>query len=146
MTSDYDSLTKFYTIDNYKIFATKDSQPYILNLQKLQDSLILNKNVSFIETQRHYSMGESFFQIVKQNNKFGVINSTNEIVVPIIYDNIKSSQHWKYFLFTLNNKIGLINTNGKIIKEPIYDRIDLRKEYIALKRKGKKDEFYSYEW
>ncbi len=141
-----DELYKFYTIDNYKIFATKENQPYIFNLQKLQDSLRLNKNINFIETQRHYSMGERFFQIVKQNNKFGVINSTNEIVVPIIYDNVKSSQHWKYFLFTLNNKIGLIKINGKIIKEPIYDRIDLLKEYITLKRKGKKDEFYSYEW
>ena len=139
-------LYKFYTIDNYKIFATISNKPLILNLKCLEAPLLLDSNYTFMETQRHYSMGEKFFQIVKQNNKFGVINSTNEIIIPIIYDNIKSSQHWKYFLFALNNKIGLVKIDGKIIKEAIYERIDLRKEYVALKRKGLKDEFYSYEW
>ena len=91
-------------------------------------------------------MGESLFQIIKSENKYGVINSKNETIIPIIYDEIKSSQNWRYFIIKLNNKLGLININGIITKEPIYDNIELRKEYILLKRKDKKDEIYSYEY
>lgn len=99
-----------------------------------------------METQRHYSTGEMFFQIVKQKNKFGVINAKNETIIPIIYDEIKSSQHWKYFLIKENSKIGIINIYGEVIKKPIYDNIELRKEYVLLKRKNQKDEFYSYQY
>ena len=91
-------------------------------------------------------MGENLFQIIKKENKFGLINTKNETIIPTIYDDLKSSQNWRYFIITKNNKIGLININGTVTKEPIYDSIDLRKEYIVLKRKNKKDEIYSYEY
>jgi len=136
---------KFYTIDNYKIFATKDNQPIIINLNNLADNIVLDKEINFIETQRHYSSGEQLFQIIKKDNKFGLINSDNEILLPIIYDELKSSQHWKYYLFRNKGKIGIINIKGQIIKEPIFDSIELRKEYIVLKQKNKKDEYYSYQ-
>ena len=90
-------------------------------------------------------MGESLFQIIKRENKYGVINSKNTIIIPVIYDQIKSSQDWRYFIIELKNKFGLININGIITKDPIYDSIQLRKEYIILKRRNVKDEYYTYE-
>lgn len=136
---------KFYTVDKYKIFATKNNKPQILDIKNSENNIVLDKKIEFIETVRHYSRGEDLFQIVKKENKFGIINSKNETIIPILYNEIKSSQNWRYFIIKLNNKIGLINVNGTVIKEPIYDNIELRKEYIILKRKNLKDEIYLYE-
>ena len=137
---------KFYIVDNYKIFAEKNNQPLIFDLQNLNNTKYLEKDISFIETVRHYAWGEMLFQIVKKQNKYGLINSQNETIIPTIYDELKSSENWRYFIFKKSNKMGLISINGKIIKQPIYDAIELRKEYVLLKRKNMKDEVYSYEY
>lgn len=136
---------RFYTIDGYKIFAAKGTQPLILNIQNPEQPIVLDEDIAFVETTRHYSMGEQFCQIVKKGNKFGVINASNQIIVPITYDDVKSSEHWRYFIISNNGKIGIININGNIVKEPVYDGIDLRKEFVLLKRKNQKDEIYSYQ-
>jgi hypothetical protein len=137
---------RFYTIDGYRIFAIDDTQPLILNIQNPEETILLDKDISFVETARHHSMREEFYQIVKKENKFGVINARNQVIVPIAYDEVKSSQHWRYFIITNKGKVGLINVDGNIVKEPIYDAIELRKEYILLRRKNQKDEIYSYKW
>lgn len=136
---------RFYKIDGYKIFAVKDAQPLILNIQNPEEIIILDNDIVFVETTRHYSMGEQFYQIVKKGNKFGVINVSNQTIVPIIYDEVKSSQHWRYFIFRNKGKIGIINIDGDIVKQPVYDAIKLRKEFVLLKRKNQKDEIYFYE-
>lgn len=137
---------KFYTVNNHRIFATKDNKSQIIDIQNLESNIILEEKIELIETIRHYAMGENLFQIIKKENKFGLINSKNEIIIPTIYDELKSSQNWRYFIIKKNNKIGLINVNGTVTKEPIYDSIELRKEYIVLKIKNKKDEIYAYEY
>lgn len=137
---------KFYTIDSNKIFAVKNNKAQILDIQNSGNSIDLERDIQFVETARHYSMGEIFFQIVKKNNKFGLINSKNETIIPIIYDEVKSSQNWRYFIIKQNNKVGLIHVNGNIIKNPIYDRVELRKEFIVLKTKNNKDEVYAYQY
>lgn len=142
----FPELYKFYTLDGYNAFAVKDAQPLILNLQKPNDPVLLDQDIVFVETSRHHSIGEQFYQIVKKENKFGVINASNQVIVPLVYDEVKSSQHWRYFIIRDKGKIGLVNIDGDIVKEPIYDAIELRKEYILLKRKNQKDEIYSYRW
>jgi hypothetical protein len=137
---------KFYTVDKYRIFATKNNNSQIIDLQNSKNNILLGEKIELIETVRHYSMGENLFQILKKENKFGVINSKNETIIPIIYDEIKSSQNWRYFIIKQNNKFGLINVDGTVTKEPIYDKIELRKEYIVLKRKNIKDEIYAYKY
>ncbi|MCH3883413.1 WG repeat-containing protein [Tenacibaculum aquimarinum] len=136
---------RFYTIDNYKIFAMENNKPHILDIENIDNNIDLSSNIKFIETVKHYSISENLFQIIKKKGKYGVINSKNIIVIPIEYDEIRSSENWKYFIIKQRNKVGLININGTIIKKPIYDSIQLRKEYIVLGRKNKKDEIYSYE-
>lgn len=134
----------FYTEDNYKIFATKENRSLILDILNPSNTILLEENISFITTSRHFSMGEKYYQIIKQNNKYGLINSSNEIIIPAKFDNLTSSQNWKYYIIEQNGKEGLINIENKIVKEPIYNNIYLRKEYIILKINGKKDEYYSY--
>jgi hypothetical protein len=137
---------KFYTIDKNMIFATKNNKAQIIDVQNSKNNIELDEKIELIGTVRHYSMDENLFQIIKKENKYGIINSKNETIIPIIYDEIKSSENWKYFIIKQKNKIGLINIKGIVAKEPIYDNIQLRKEYIILKRKNLKDEYYSYEY
>lgn len=136
---------RFFTIDGYKVFAINDAQPIILNLQSPNEIIYLDKKMSFVETSRHHSIGEQFYQIVKIENKYGLINSSNRIIIPFIYDQVKSSQHWRYFIIKKDGKLGIINVSGDIVKEPVYDAIELRKEYVLLKRKNQKEEIYSYQ-
>lgn len=136
---------KFFTIDNYKIFAEIDNKAMILDIKDLKDSIKLDENIKFKETVRHFSTGEKLYQIIEKNGKYGLINSENEIIIPIIYDNLESSQNWRYYIIEKNNKKGLISIKNEIIKEPIYDKISLRKEYMILYKKGNKDDSYSYE-
>lgn len=137
---------RFYTIDGYKIFALRDTQRLILNIQNPEKTIILDNDITFVETMRHHTIGEKFYQIVKKRNKYGVINANNQIIVPINYEDVKSSQHWRYFIIRNNGKIGIINIDGDIVKEPVYDAIELRKEFILLKRKNQKDEIFTYIW
>lgn len=137
---------KFHTVDKNKIFATKADESYVIDIYNSENNIILKENIELIKTVRHYTTDEELFQIIKMENKFGLINSKNEIIIPIIYDDLKSSQNWRYFIIKKNNKIGLINVNGTVVKEPIYDSIDLRKEYLVLKVKNKNNEIYSYEY
>ena len=141
MFIDFFTLNKFY-----KIFATKNNKPLILDLLNPTNTIVLDENISFVNTARHFSVDEKYYQIIKQNNKYGLINSMNEIIIPVKFDNLISSQNWRYFIIEKNGKKGLINTDNKTIKEPKYDKIQLMKEYIILKTKGKKDEYYSYEY
>ena len=137
---------KFYTVDKNIIFAIKDNKSQIIDINNSENNIILGEKIELIETVRHYSMGENLFQIIKKENKYGIINSKNETIIPTIYDEIKSSQNWRYFIIKQKNKIGLINVNGTVTKQPIYDSIELRKEYIVLKRKDIKNEIYAYEY
>lgn len=137
-------LYKFYTIDGEKIFATKNNKPQILNLLNAKDTVDLG-DIKLIETVKHYSISEEMFQIIKKNEKYGLINSKNETIIPLQYDDIKSSENWRFFIVKSNNKIGIVNINGTIAKKPIYDSIELRKEYVLLKRKNAIDELYVYD-
>lgn len=136
---------RFYTLDGYKVFAVKDDQPLLLHLQQPDSIVVLDKDIAFVETVRHNSMGEQFFQIVKKGNKYGVLNTSNEIVIPLLYDEVKSSQNWRYYICKLNGKLGIIKVDGTVVKEMIYDSIELRKEYVLLKQKNQKQETYFYQ-
>jgi hypothetical protein len=123
----------------------KDGQPLILNILRPEETIFLDKDIDFVETVRHHSMAETqLYQIVKKKDKFGVINASNQVIVPVIYDEVRSSQHWRYFIIKHKGKVGLINVDGETIKEPVYDAIALRKEFVLLKRKNHKDEIYTY--
>lgn len=135
---------QFFTIDNYKIFAIKDNKPLILDILNPKNLIYLNDKIKFINTIRHYSFGEKFYQIIKKENRYGVINSNNEFVIPLMYDEIKSSENWEYFIVKSKGKFGIVNTEGKIIINPIYDDIIFHDEYVTLIQRNKKKEAYSY--
>ena len=74
---------------------------------------------------------------VKQNEKWGFINTQGEVVIPCIYDNA-----WRFFeglaAVEQNDKWGFINTKGEVVIPCIYDFAWAFSEGLAeVKQNGK---------
>jgi len=133
----------FYNNDMAIIFGAKGKQAYLFDLNNLDNTITLDKEIELVFTVRHYSGGEQFYQIIKKNNKYGIINFKNEIVIPLLYEEIKSTNRWDYFFIKKNDKYGIIKIDGEIVVEPIYDKINLHKNYVSLLQADKvKDTFW----
>jgi hypothetical protein len=63
--------------------------------------------------------------IVSLNNKFGVINSKEEVFIPFDYESIEASSKDKNLIFMKNNKYGLMDKNGKMLTKKLYDELDI---------------------
>lgn len=67
---------------------------------------------------------ESRYIIVTKDKKKGVVNRSNEIIIPIEYDNISlEGIDSLYFRVKQNNKYGLFNHDGIMVLPIIYDSI-----------------------
>lgn len=94
--------------------------------------------------------------IVKNNdnNKYGIIDKSNKIIIQPVYDEIKTEGETSYlpkkyyekviFRTKLNNKYGLADTNGKILYEPQLDEISrlghnnvTQTRYLKVKKNSK---------
>jgi hypothetical protein len=62
------------------------------------------------------------FAIVKQNNLFGLIDSSLNIKIKCQFDDLVKFNEGQ-FIYTLNSKKGLISAEGVKLTEPIYDEI-----------------------
>ena len=134
----------FYTVDDEVIFAAKGDESFIIDLNNLTRTIKLETGTKLIYTVRHYSSTEKYYQIISKDHLYGVLNFKNEFVIPLIYDEIKSSQNWEYFVVKDSDKYGIIKTDNTTVVPIIYDKIIFNKEYVTLKRKGFKDSYYGY--
>lgn len=139
-----DEVYSFYTVDDEVIFAAKGDETFIIDLNNLTKTIKLETGTKLIYTVRHYSSTEKYYQIVLKDNFYGVLNFKNEFVIPLIYDEIKSSQNWEYFVVKKSDKYGIVKTDNTIVLPIVYDKILFNKEYVTLKRKGFKDSYYGY--
>lgn len=64
--------------------------------------------------------GVTHFIVIK-NQKTGIIDSLNHVVLTCKFDRLKLIVPGKYYIMQYNKKIGAYNMNGKEIIEPIYD-------------------------
>lgn len=133
----------FYNSDKGTIFGSKDEQAFLFDLNNLDNTIILDEGIELVFTVRHYSGGEQFYQIISKNDKYGIVNFKNAIVISLEYEEIKSTNRWNYFFIKKNNKYGMIKIDGEIVVEPIYDKINLHKNYVSLLQADKvKDTFW----
>lgn len=139
-----DEVYSFYMVDDEVIFAAKGDESFIIDLNNLTKTIKLETSTKLIYTVRHYSSTEKYYQIVSKDNLYGVLNFKNEFVIPLIYDEIKSSQNWEYFVVKDSDKYGIIKTDNTTVVPIVYDKILFNKEYVTLKRKGFKDSYYGY--
>lgn len=139
-----DEVYSFYTVDDEVIFAAKGDESFIIDLNDINKTIKLESGTKLIYTVRHYSSTEKYYQIVSKDNLYGILNFKNEFVIPLIYDEIKSSNDWEYFVVKKSNKYGIVKTDNTIVVPIINDAIFLHKSYVTLKRKGFKDSYYGY--
>lgn len=137
----------FYNNEKDAIFASKGNESFLIDLNDLNKTIKLDLETKLFFTLRHYSSTEKFYQIVSRNEQFGILNFKNEYVIPLVYDEIKSSNNWKHFIIKKNNKYGLIRVDGEIMKQPIYSKINLHKGRASLEQKGIiTDTFWFDQW
>lgn len=75
------------------------------------------------------------YYMVAKNNKYGYINNSGEIIIPLIYDYI-GEYSTNLIPIKNNNKYGFINAYNKLIINTIYDNIcKVGNEYIGLIKK-----------
>ncbi|MBW5448623.1 hypothetical protein GE107_21485 [Cohnella sp. CFH 77786] len=73
---------------------------------------------------------EPILAAVKKDGKWGFINSYGKLVIPNIYDEVKSFQEG-LAVVTLNGKKGVIDASGKIVIDLQYKRLSSFNEGVA---------------
>lgn len=95
-----------------------------------------------------YDYAETFTKdrlaIVRQKNKYGVINDKGELLIPLEYDLIEHPSIYSYefseFITKKSGKYGLLNGEGTTILNNDYDEII----WDRLKRDEKQEDYYIY--
>lgn len=116
---------RIYSADNGYIITEKDDKPILVN--KTGKEMPLNfEKVGF----EYYGK-----LLVKQNNKYGFINTKGEIAIPLKYDNAYDFSDWERTGYLtpvrLGNKSGFIDTSGKEVIPLKYDWVGLFREGLA---------------
>lgn len=121
-------------IVSYNECPKKSSYPWydFLNLglisykgEKLLD--FVYQNIYFFEKMNNK------YILVKQKNKYGILNEKLNIIVDIEWDFI-NIMNYNYFYVSKKNKIGILDLNGKTIQLPMYDEIlSSNKNFIYAK-------------
>ncbi len=79
---------------------------------------------------------------VYKDGKCGMVNKYNDIIIPLIYDNIIETIYGGTIMICIKDgKYGLINNRGEIILECDYDSIDIPNDsydYLILLKKNRK--------
>ena len=132
--------------NNFKVYGdvVVASKNYQFGLVSLSGKVILDFDYS--EITPISTKGNMLFSVVK-NQKRGIVDKNNKIIVPCIYDKIEWSNTNTYvekfqqspsvFSVSLNGKIGLIDTSAKMIQPLIYDELYFDKNATIIAQKGK---------
>ncbi|MDP2388485.1 MAG: WG repeat-containing protein [Bacteroidota bacterium] len=98
----------------------------------------------------------NYLLTAKKNNKYGVIDLNNKVILPFEYEYISlglMEDYWsggRFFVVTKNGKTGFINSETKEIVPIVYDGIgilDVNSRMIPEKISLKRDKlYYLYNW
>ncbi len=94
----YDKLSKFDDIENKNI---KTQHPNVFNLHWI-----------------HNYYGNDY-SISKYNNKYGIVNNKNIMLVKPIYDSISKAFNG-FFIVQIDGKFGYLNDKFKLVQKPIF--------------------------
>jgi len=130
---------EFYNVSQNKIFAVKNSKKYILTIGDNSYSETEVLHGDFVKNQ--FNLGgfsKSNFQIFKNENKLGVINNKNEIVLPPEFDFITEIYSTGEFIVQKNKKYGIVNADNQVLLELKYDSYKIIKEVVKFEIKNQK--------
>ena len=93
--------------DNYiKLYSTNDLQYFDNNGNNIKNIELLKENKLFA---------------IKKDNKWGFIDTNNDVKVECIYDKVTDFNKYGFAGIKLNEKWGVIDENGNIIMQPTYE-------------------------
>lgn len=121
LTSNIDNIQIVKVLDNKKIVYLKNGEIYLNDKKKSNLNNI--KNISF---------RDDLF-IINSNEKYGVLNTDLETIIPFDYDFVEKGQ--QLFLAKKDNKMGYIDNKNNIVIPFEYEiaTLDENKNFIALK-------------
>lgn len=67
----------------------------------------------------------------KQDEKWGFVNKSGQIVVECIYDMVTEINEYGYAGILKDGKWGSINSNGQVVQEPVYELDDIQPTFIG---------------
>lgn len=79
---------------------------------------------------------DNFFKI-RNNNKYGVMNSNNEIILPIKYNELRYIKSNLFFV-KKENYFGVYNVEGRLVYPVIYESLEFNNESNVIIAKKKK--------
>ena len=98
------------------IYAQKNNEEFIFDNN--------GKNIEDSEYTSKYQIDNTEYKItINKNNKYGVINNKDEVIIPNIYNYIGYLTNNYFVVSTENGKNGIVNDKGEIILEKKYDTI-----------------------
>lgn len=80
-----------------------------------------------------YNIPGSHNFTVKKGGLFGVVSSENKVLVPLIYEDMISTNRPNMLVIEKNNQYGIINTYNKLLYGMTDNRIDVHRDYFELK-------------
>ena len=86
-------------------------------------------------TGNHFKKGKA---VMTKNFVSGVIDTSNNIVIPFKYDALQTNDHTTYHFRFKPTESGLMDSQEKIILEPIYDRFMSQNDSLWVVRKDNK--------
>lgn len=122
-----------FMIENQKIGILSEDDDNNLKIGTFYDDLepyygitytlseIENQALKTDEYNNEENEGRTGYYIAELNDKFGLVDSNNKVLIPIIYDELSAFE--RFIKVKKDNKYGLITENNDIIKPPIYDDI-----------------------
>src|SRR5690554_3208646 len=124
----------------YKVY---DEEQNIIktNINSLKYAKTVSQNSNY-DSEQKLANG---LTIIKQNDKYGILNKKGKIVLPAKYDfihfNVDNDFKMKDSVGEIRKgeKVGLVNSKGKIIVPLNYDRVDIYNSgtyYIVRKQNG----------
>lgn len=116
--------------ENRKLFIYKQNGK--LGLFK-KDGIVLKSEFDYVD------LSDTSFILVKQNRKYGIVNSDGKYVIPLKHDSLRIWTNNKIFFYK-KGYYGILNkTNGRLIKKSIYSDINtnLHHEFAIVKANGK---------
>ena len=80
-----------------------------------------------------YNIPGSHNFTVKKGGLFGVVNSENKVLVPLIYEDMISTNRPNMLVIEKNNQYGIIDINNKLLYGMTDNRIEVHRDYFELK-------------
>ncbi len=105
-------------------------------LLRQDGKLIPSSGYSSIKPSPEY-MIEREFAIVEKENRFGIINSKGDLILPIVYSDIDFEEEFSLFALTSGSQEGCALFNGEVVLEAIYDRVNFNRHSIIFSLNGK---------